>query len=237
MAGAPGAAATARTAIVTVDDDPGVSRAVARDLRRRYGESHRIVRAESGETALDALQGAEAARRPGRRDPGRLPDASDERHRVPRAAMDVYPGARRVLLTAYADTRRRSRRSTSSISTTTCSSRGTRPRRSSTRSWTPCWRPGWRRITGRCRRPSWSGTAGRRARPRSASSSPATGAVPLVRLRRAGRPAAAGGGRRGRAHPAGRDHGRRRGAGRARRCRASRPGWPGDHAVARTSTT
>ncbi len=27
-----------RTAIITVDDDPGVSRAVARDLRRRYGE-------------------------------------------------------------------------------------------------------------------------------------------------------------------------------------------------------
>ena len=35
-------------AILTVDDDPGVSRAVARDLRRRYGEDYRIVRAESG---------------------------------------------------------------------------------------------------------------------------------------------------------------------------------------------
>ena len=46
----------ARTAIVTVDDDAGVSRAVARDLRRRYGEQHRIVRAESGDAALDALQ-------------------------------------------------------------------------------------------------------------------------------------------------------------------------------------
>ena len=45
-----------RAAILTVDDDPGVSRAVARDLRRRYGERHRIVRAESGETALDALR-------------------------------------------------------------------------------------------------------------------------------------------------------------------------------------
>ena len=33
-----------RTVIVTVDDDPGVSRAVARDLRRRYGEEYRIVR-------------------------------------------------------------------------------------------------------------------------------------------------------------------------------------------------
>ena len=44
-----------RAAIVAVDD-PGVSRAVARDLRRRYGELHRIVRAESGEAALDALR-------------------------------------------------------------------------------------------------------------------------------------------------------------------------------------
>ena len=48
--------APARAAIVTVDDDPGVSRAVARDLRRRYGERHRIVRAESGEAGLDALR-------------------------------------------------------------------------------------------------------------------------------------------------------------------------------------
>ena len=46
------AAVPARTVILTVDDDPGVSRAVARDLRRRYGESYRIVRAESGQTAL-----------------------------------------------------------------------------------------------------------------------------------------------------------------------------------------
>ena len=45
-----------RTAILTVDDDPGVSRAIARDLRHRYGEQHRIVRAESGQAALDALK-------------------------------------------------------------------------------------------------------------------------------------------------------------------------------------
>ena len=46
----------ARPAIVTVDDDPGVSRAIARDLRRRYGDRYRIVRAESGQAALDALR-------------------------------------------------------------------------------------------------------------------------------------------------------------------------------------
>src|SRR5262249_33069123 len=46
----------ARSAIVTVGDEPGVSGAVARDLRRRYGERQRIVRAESGDAALDALR-------------------------------------------------------------------------------------------------------------------------------------------------------------------------------------
>src|SRR5262249_44330028 len=46
----------ARPVILTVDDDPGVSRAVARDLRRRYGDKWRIVRAESGPDALEALR-------------------------------------------------------------------------------------------------------------------------------------------------------------------------------------
>src|ERR1700722_15933590 len=46
---------TSRAAILTVDDDPGVSRAVARDLRRQYGNRYRIVRAESASDALDAL--------------------------------------------------------------------------------------------------------------------------------------------------------------------------------------
>ena len=41
--------------ILTVDDDPAVSRAVARDLRRHYGERYRIVRAESGPDALETL--------------------------------------------------------------------------------------------------------------------------------------------------------------------------------------
>ncbi|GAX56236.1 FAD-dependent oxidoreductase [Streptomyces olivochromogenes] len=98
------AAATARTVILTVDDDPGVSRAVARDLRRRYGESHRIVRAESGDAALDALKELKL-----RGDQVAVILAD---YRMPQMngiefleqALDVYPGARRVLLTAYADT-------------------------------------------------------------------------------------------------------------------------------------
>jgi thioredoxin reductase (NADPH) len=97
-------AETIRTAILTVDDDPGVSRAVARDLRRRYGERHRIVRAESGPSALDALRQMKLR--------GDLVAVILADYRMPEMngieflerAMDIYPGARRVLLTAYADT-------------------------------------------------------------------------------------------------------------------------------------
>ncbi|MDX3248936.1 FAD-dependent oxidoreductase [Streptomyces sp. ME18-1-4] len=101
MAQAPDAA---RTVIMTVDDDPGVSRAVARDLRRRYGQSYRIVRAESGESALEALRELKLR--------GDLVAVILADYRMPQMngiefleqALDVYPGARRVLLTAYADT-------------------------------------------------------------------------------------------------------------------------------------
>src|SRR6185312_4957159 len=48
------ASSGARVSIVTVDDDGSVSRAIARDLRRRYADRYRIVRAESGPQALDA---------------------------------------------------------------------------------------------------------------------------------------------------------------------------------------
>jgi thioredoxin reductase (NADPH) len=95
---------SSRTAIVTVDDDPGVSRAVARDLRRRYGERHRIVRAESGAAGLEALRQMKLR--------GDLVAVILADYRMPEMngieflerAMDVYPGARRALLTAYADT-------------------------------------------------------------------------------------------------------------------------------------
>jgi thioredoxin reductase (NADPH) len=101
---ADGSQAEPRAAILTVDDDPAVSRAVARDLRRRFGEDYRIVRAESGDTALDALREMKLR---GDQVAVLLAD-----YRMPQMngiefleqAMDIYPGARRALLTAYADT-------------------------------------------------------------------------------------------------------------------------------------
>jgi thioredoxin reductase (NADPH) len=94
----------AKPAILTVDDDPAVSRSVARDLRRQYGENYRIVRADSGVEALDALRELKLR--------GEPVAALLADYRMPQMngiefleqAMDLFPLARRVLLTAYADT-------------------------------------------------------------------------------------------------------------------------------------
>ncbi|MCW2620448.1 MAG: Two-component response regulator receiver modulated FAD-dependent pyridine nucleotide-disulfide [Frankiales bacterium] len=93
-----------RPVLLTVDDDPAVSRAVARDLRRRYGQTHRVVRADDGPGALEALRelvlrGQEVAiLLADHRMPGMTGVEFLER------AMDIVPRAKRVLLTAYADT-------------------------------------------------------------------------------------------------------------------------------------
>ncbi|MDP9845883.1 thioredoxin reductase (NADPH) [Streptosporangium lutulentum] len=89
---------------MTIDDDPGVSRSVARDLRRRYGQSYRVVRAD---TAADGIASVRELRLRGDDIAAFLAD-----YRMPQMngvefleqAMDLYPYARRVLLTAYADT-------------------------------------------------------------------------------------------------------------------------------------
>src|SRR5580704_3014167 len=90
--------------LLTVDDDPEVSRALARDLRQRYGEDYRIRRAESGPAALDALKELKL------RDERvgllladqRMPEMTGVEFLA--EARQFYPKARRVLLTAYADT-------------------------------------------------------------------------------------------------------------------------------------
>ncbi|MCG8368797.1 MAG: FAD-dependent oxidoreductase [Pseudanabaenales cyanobacterium] len=94
----------AKPAILTVDDDPEVLQAVARDLRRMYGDRFRIVRADSGQSALDAAQQLKL-----RNDAIALFLADQ---RMPQMtgvefleqAINIFPAAKRVLLTAYADT-------------------------------------------------------------------------------------------------------------------------------------
>ncbi|MFC5749579.1 FAD-dependent oxidoreductase [Actinomadura rugatobispora] len=90
--------------LLTVDDDPSVSRAVARDLRRRYGPDYRVMRASSGADALEALREIKLR--------GETVAAILADYRMPQMngiefleqAMDLFPRARRALLTAYADT-------------------------------------------------------------------------------------------------------------------------------------
>ena len=90
--------------LLTVDDDPAVSRAVARDLRRHYGEDHRIVRVESAAEGLETLKQLKLR--------GETVAMLIADYRMPQMtgiefleqAMDLYPAARRILLTAYADT-------------------------------------------------------------------------------------------------------------------------------------
>ena len=94
----------AKPVILAVDDDPQVLRAVERDLRRRYAREYRVLRADSGESALDTLGKLKL-----RGDPVAL-FLVDQR--MPKMtgvefleqAIDRYPEAKRALLTAYSDT-------------------------------------------------------------------------------------------------------------------------------------
>ena len=93
-----------RPAIVAVDDEPAVLAAVARDLRRQFGERYRIVRATSGDDALAALKelvtrGEQVALLVADQ---RMPGLSGTEYLV--EARKLVPDAKRVLLTAYADT-------------------------------------------------------------------------------------------------------------------------------------
>jgi len=90
--------------LLTVDDDAEVLRAVERDLRARYAERYRVLRADSGQAALEALRSLK------KRDEPVALLLVDQR--MPHMTgveflgqvIDLYPDAKRVLLTAYADT-------------------------------------------------------------------------------------------------------------------------------------
>ena len=90
--------------IFAVDDEPAVLSAVARDLRRQYGADYSILRAGSGEAALAALRELRLKEEPvalllvDQRMPGMT--GVDLLHE----AIPLHPDAKRVLLTAYADT-------------------------------------------------------------------------------------------------------------------------------------
>ena len=94
----------AKPILLTVDDDPDVLRALERDLRSYYGARYRVLSSDSPEGALDALKGLKT------RNNGVALLLADQR--MPnldgvgflQAARQIFPDAKRALLTAYADT-------------------------------------------------------------------------------------------------------------------------------------
>lgn len=94
----------AKPVLLTVDDDADVLRAIERDLRSKYGATYRVVRANSGAQALDVLH---TLKRQNEAVALLLVD-----QRMPQLngvelleqALPLFPHAKRVLLTAYADT-------------------------------------------------------------------------------------------------------------------------------------
>ena len=187
--------ARSRPVLLTVDDDPSVSRAVARDLRRRYGYEYRIVRADSGAEALEAIR--EVVLR------GEHVAAILADYRMPRMNGDRLPraghGPRPPRSPGAADRVRGHQRR----------DRGDQRRRCRPLPAEALGATGGEALSGRRRaagglaaggpRPStrsrsWA-IRGRRPPTRSATSWPATGSLPLVQRRGPGRPAAAGCGR------------------------------------------
>jgi thioredoxin reductase (NADPH) len=92
-----------KPAIVAVDDDAQVLAAVRRDLRSRYREAYTVVSASSGAEALATIRELKA------RGDSLAILISDQRMPgiqgtdVLAQSRDIYPLARRVLLTAYSD--------------------------------------------------------------------------------------------------------------------------------------
>ena len=94
----------AKPILLSVDDDSDVLRAIERDLRSQYGAEYRVIGSDSPEGALDLLKQLKV-----RNDSVALLLADQRMPRMDgveflREAMDIFPGAKRALLTAYADT-------------------------------------------------------------------------------------------------------------------------------------
>ena len=94
----------AKPVLLTVDDDQEVLRAIERDLRRKYASDYRVLRAESGPAAMEIVRELKVRNNSvalflvDQRMPGLSGVEFLEQ------AMTLYPDAKRVLLTAYADT-------------------------------------------------------------------------------------------------------------------------------------
>ncbi len=94
----------AKPMIITIDDEPQVLNAIERDLRKQYRRDYRIVKAGSGQEALAAVKQFKQR--------GNAVALFLADHRMPQMtgteflteAIEFYPDARKVLLTAYADT-------------------------------------------------------------------------------------------------------------------------------------
>lgn len=89
--------------ILVVDDDPQVLSAIRRDLRSRYREDYRVLAASSGDAALTAVRELKS------RGDALAMVISDQRMPsmlgvdVLAKVREIYPIARRLLLTAYSD--------------------------------------------------------------------------------------------------------------------------------------
>lgn len=94
----------AKPIIMTIDDEPHVLNAIARDLHSQYAQDYRIVKAGSGDEALEAVQEFK------RRGDAIALFVADQRMpsmsgvQFLEEAIKLYPDVKKVLLTAYADT-------------------------------------------------------------------------------------------------------------------------------------
>ena len=94
----------AKPILLTVDDDPDVLRAIERDLRSHYGGDYRVIASDSPEGAIDLLKGLKV-----RSDSVALLLADQRMPHMDgvqflQQAKEIFPDAKRTLLTAYADT-------------------------------------------------------------------------------------------------------------------------------------